>query len=175
MTKWKERVKNAHKCKIKYLASLVEECLIFFGSWLQFLIIFQICARIQHKNLWRLMSKKYTKLCYGITRKRVVIFVVTDTLHSRCDCLEQCVVISQSVSNSASAGIAASNLAHKCNLLMTNEMHNSYNQFLFHSFLSALHVSNESSRSSSGGRHNIPYHTVQSVQSCRRVQLLWSS
>ena len=27
-------------------------------------------------------------------------------------------------------------------------MHNSYNQFLFHSFLSALHVSNESSRSS---------------------------
>ena len=28
---------------------------------------------------------------------------------------------------------------------MTNEMHNSYNQFLFHSFLSAVHVSNESS------------------------------
>ena len=27
---------------------------------------------------------------------------------------------------------------------MTNEMHNSYNQFLFHSFLSALHVSNKS-------------------------------
>ena len=32
-------------------------------------------------------------------------------------------------------------------MLMTNEMHNSYNQFLFHSFVSALHVSNESSRS----------------------------
>ena len=43
---------------------------------------------------------------------------------------------------------------------MTNETHNSYNQFLFHSFLSALHVSNESSRSSSGARHNILYYTV---------------
>ena len=31
-----------------------------------------------------------------------------------------------------------------CNVLITNETHNSYNQFLFHSFLSALHVSNES-------------------------------
>ena len=41
-------------------------------------------------------------------------------------------------------------------VLMTNEMHNSYNQFLFHSFLSALHVSNESSHSSSGAQHNIP-------------------
>ena len=30
-----------------------------------------------------------------------------------------------------------------------------HNQFLFHSFLSALHVSNESSRSSSEARHNI--------------------
>ena len=30
---------------------------------------------------------------------------------------------------------------------MTNEMHSSYNQFLFHSFLSALHVLNESSLS----------------------------
>ena len=28
------------------------------------------------------------------------------------------------------------------NELMTNEMHNHYNKFLFHSFLSALHVSN---------------------------------
>ena len=46
------------------------------------------------------------------------------------------------------------------NVLMTNEMHKSYNQFLFHSFLSALHVSNESSRSSSGARHNILYCTV---------------
>ena len=46
------------------------------------------------------------------------------------------------------------------NVLMTNEMHNSYNQFLFHSFLSAVHVSNESSRSSSGARHNILYYTV---------------
>ena len=39
-------------------------------------------------------------------------------------------------------------------------MHNSYNQFLFHSFLSAVHVSNESSRSSAGARHNILYYTV---------------
>ena len=45
-------------------------------------------------------------------------------------------------------------------VLMNNEMHNSYNQFLFHSFLSALHVSKESSRSSSGARHNILYYTV---------------
>ena len=58
-----------------------------------------------------------------------------------------------------------------CNVLMTNEMHNSYNQFLFHIFLSALHVSNESNRSSSGARHNILYYTVQSVQWYRRVQL----
>ena len=39
-------------------------------------------------------------------------------------------------------------------------MHNSYNQFLFHGFLSALHVSNESSRSSSGAQHNVLYYTV---------------
>ena len=38
--------------------------------------------------------------------------------------------------------------ASYCNVLMTNEMHSSYNKFLFHSFLSALRVSNESSRSS---------------------------
>ena len=55
--------------------------------------------------------------------------------------------------------------ASYCNVLMNNEMHNSYNQFLFHSFLSALHISNESSRSSSAARHNILYYTVQSVQS----------
>ena len=57
-------------------------------------------------------------------------------------------------------------------VLKTNEMHNSCNQFLFHSFLSALHVSNKSSRSSSAARHNILYYTVQlvqSVQSCGRV------
>ena len=47
---------------------------------------------------------------------------------------------------------------------MTNEMHNSYNQFLFHSFLSALHVSNESSPSSSGVRHDVLYYTI--VQAC---------
>ena len=50
-------------------------------------------------------------------------------------------------------------------VLITNEMHNSYDKFLFHSVLSALHVSNESSRSSSGAQHNILYYTVQSVQS----------
>ena len=47
---------------------------------------------------------------------------------------------------------------------MTNEMHSSYNQVLFHSFLSALHVSNESSSSSAAAaaaaRHNILYYTV---------------
>ena len=56
--------------------------------------------------------------------------------------------------------------ASYCNVLMTNEMHNYYSQFLFHSFLSALHVSHVSSRSSSGGRHNILYYPVQSVQLC---------
>ena len=50
--------------------------------------------------------------------------------------------------------------ASYCSVLMTNEMHNSYNQVLFHNFLSAVHVSNESSRSSSGARHNILYNTV---------------
>ena len=50
--------------------------------------------------------------------------------------------------------------ASYCNVLMTNEMHISYNQFLFHSFLSTLHVSKESSRPSSGARHNILYYTV---------------
>ena len=56
---------------------------------------------------------------------------------------------------------------------MTNEMHSSYNQFLFvfHRFLSALNVSNESSRSSSGARHNILYYTVQAVQSCYQASL----
>ena len=34
-----------------------------------------------------------------------------------------------------------------CNVLMTNEMRNSYNQFYSTVFFSALHVSNESSRS----------------------------
>ena len=60
-------------------------------------------------------------------------------------------------------------------VLITNEMHNSYNQFLFHSFLSALHVSNESSRSSSGTRHNILYYTVwynRYTRAIRRVQFL---
>ena len=47
-----------------------------------------------------------------------------------------------------------------CDVLMTNEKHNSYNQFLFHSFLSVLHVSNKSTHSSSGARHNILYYTV---------------
>ena len=46
------------------------------------------------------------------------------------------------------------------NVLMVNEICNYYNQFLLHSFLSALHVSNESSRSSSGAQHNILYYTV---------------
>ena len=45
-------------------------------------------------------------------------------------------------------------------VLITNEMHNYYNKFLFHSFLSALHVSNEPSRSSSGARHNMLYYKV---------------
>ena len=38
-------------------------------------------------------------------------------------------------------------------------MHNSYNQFLSQ-FLSALHVSKESSRSSSAAWHNALYYTV---------------
>ena len=44
------------------------------------------------------------------------------------------------------------------NVLLTNEMHNSYNQFLLHSFLSAVHVLNESSHSSSGAWHNCASH-----------------
>jgi hypothetical protein len=51
------------------------------------------------------------------------------------------------------------NYKHLCNVLMNNEMQNSY-IYLLNSFLSALHVSNESSRSSSGAEHNILYYTV---------------
>ena len=58
-----------------------------------------------------------------------------------------------------------------CIVLMNNEMHNSYNQFLLDSSLSALHVSNESSNSSSGARHNILYYTVQSEQLCYQASL----
>ena len=43
---------------------------------------------------------------------------------------------------------------------MTNEVHNSCNQFLFHSFLSAVHVSNESSRSSSAAQNSVLYYIV---------------
>ena len=53
-------------------------------------------------------------------------------------------------------------------MLMTNEMHSSYNQFLFHSFLSALHTSNESSRSSTEAQYKALYYAVR-YQSCRRV------
>ena len=38
-------------------------------------------------------------------------------------------------------------------------------------FMSALHVSNETSRSSSGEQHNALYYTVQSVQSCYKASL----
>jgi hypothetical protein len=48
-------------------------------------------------------------------------------------------------------------------MLMTNGMHNSYNQFLFHSFLSVLHISTESTRSLSEAQLNVLYYTVQSV------------
>ena len=50
--------------------------------------------------------------------------------------------------------------ASYCSVLMNNEMHSSYNQFYSTVFLSALHVSNKSSRSSSAARHNILYYTV---------------
>ena len=46
------------------------------------------------------------------------------------------------------------------NVLMANEMHNSYNKF-YSTVFSAVHVSNESIRSSSGARHNILYYTVR--------------
>ena len=55
---------------------------------------------------------------------------------------------------------AATGTATQQNVLITKEIHNSYNQFLFHSFLSALHVSNESVRSSSAAQRNILYYTV---------------
>ena len=45
-------------------------------------------------------------------------------------------------------------------MLMTNEMHNSYNQFLSHSFFVCSTCFEQSSRSSSGARHNILYYTV---------------
>ena len=45
------------------------------------------------------------------------------------------------------------------------------NQLLFYTFLSALHVSNESSRSSSGARHNILYYTVWYNRYNRAIRL----
>ena len=65
--------------------------------------------------------------------------------------------------------------ASYCNVLMTNEMHNSYNQFLFHSFLSALHISKESSLSSSGARHNILYYTAGTIGTIVQASLVASS
>ena len=69
--------------------------------------------------------------------------------------------------------------ASYCSVLINNEMHNSYNQFLFHSILSALHVSSESSRSSSGARHNILYiqfwyNRLDSFETCRADKKLWN-
>ena len=52
---------------------------------------------------------------------------------------------------------------NEADVLITNEVRNSYNQFLFHSYLSALHVSKESSRSSSGIQHNILYYTHSTI------------
>jgi hypothetical protein len=49
--------------------------------------------------------------------------------------------------------------ASYCNVSMTNEMHNSYNQFYSIVFLSSLHVSKESSRSSA--QHGIIYCITQ--------------
>ena len=69
---------------------------------------------------------------------------------------------------------------------MTNEMHNYYRQFLFHSFLSVLHVSTESSRSSSAARYNILYYThsvlcsgpdderLDSFETCTADKKLWN-
>ena len=57
------------------------------------------------------------------------------------------------------------------NVLMKNEIHNSYNQFLFHSFLSALHVSNESSRSSSGA--GIIYCITQHIIYCITQHIIY--
>ena len=54
-------------------------------------------------------------------------------------------------------------------VLMTNEMHNSYNQFLFHSFLSGLHVSNESSRSPLGARRVITIYFYVYIFRCQVV------
>ena len=51
------------------------------------------------------------------------------------------------------------------NVLTTNEMHYSYH--CFYSAVFALHVSKESSLSSSGALYNVLYYTVHSVQSCR--------
>ena len=65
---------------------------------------------------------------------------------------------------------------------MTNEMHNSYNQFLFHSFLSALRVSNKSSLSSSGAQNNVlctlfcapDDEQLDLFETCRADKKLWN-
>ena len=55
---------------------------------------------------------------------------------------------------------------HKLGELSLERNHNSYNKFLFHSLLSALHVSNESSRSSLGARHNVPNCVIRYIMPC---------
>ena len=50
--------------------------------------------------------------------------------------------------------------ASYCNVLMTNEMHKFLLSVFLFQFFSALHVSNESSRSSSGARHKLLYYAV---------------
>ena len=47
-------------------------------------------------------------------------------------------------------------------MLMTNEMHISYNQFYSTVFVCSS-VSNESSRSSSAARHNVLYYTFGTI------------
>ena len=60
-------------------------------------------------------------------------------------------------------------------MLITNEMHNSYNQFLFNSFLSALDVSKESSRSSSGARYNKLYYTRSTIGTIVQASVDWAA
>jgi hypothetical protein len=66
MTKRKERVESAHlNVKIKYLASLVVECLNFLGSWLQCLDLFpNLCKNTTQKSIKIKVKNNEIILCY---------------------------------------------------------------------------------------------------------------
>ena len=70
---------------------------------------------------------------------KVIIFTLFRVV-AKSDCYFPHVLLSACLSLSVHLSICPSARVHFHGMLISNEMHNSYDQFLFHSFLSALHV-----------------------------------